>query len=78
MTKAVAEYETALAICPDYADAHCNYGNTLVQLGQYNAAMAEYRKALAIQPDRLNVAAVLSHLEEIEAERERQKGKGGK
>ena len=80
---AVAEYERALAICPEYANAHFNYGNALVAhgndllvLGQTDKAIAEYRKALEICPTLANVAVVLSHLEQVKAEEERQKRKG--
>ena len=41
----------ALAIKPDYAEAHNNLGNTLRDLGQLDEAVASYRKALVIKPD---------------------------
>jgi predicted O-linked N-acetylglucosamine transferase (SPINDLY family) len=41
----------ALAIKPDYGDAHNNLGTALEDLGKMDEAVASYRKALAIKPD---------------------------
>jgi tetratricopeptide (TPR) repeat protein len=41
----------ALAIKPDYADAHSNLGNALKEQGKLDEAVASYHKALAIKPD---------------------------
>ena len=41
----------ALAIKPDYAEAHINLGNALQELGKLDEAVASYRKALAIKPE---------------------------
>ena len=41
----------AVALKPDYADAHYNLGNTLKELGQSAAAVKSYEKALAVKPD---------------------------
>ena len=35
-------YERAIALQPDYAQAHCNLGLTLLQLGDYPRGFAEY------------------------------------
>jgi tetratricopeptide (TPR) repeat protein len=48
---AVKRYEQALAIKPDYAEAHYNLGNTLKELGQLEAASNSYERALTIKPD---------------------------
>ena len=49
---AIAEFEAALRILPDYADAHYNLGNALAQMpGRGPDAMGEYRRALRIEPD---------------------------
>ena len=67
----MAEYRAALAIDPDYAEAHYNLGNALLIRGRVPAAVAEYRRALAIRPDfakaRHNLEIVLSHWEEHRA-----------
>ena len=41
----------ALAIKPDYADAHNNLGNTLKEQGKLDDAVASYLKAINIKPD---------------------------
>ena len=41
----------ALAIKPDYADAHCNLGGALNDLGKFDEAVASCHKALAIKPN---------------------------
>ena len=47
----MASYHKALAIKPDYAEAHNNLGNALKDLGKLDEAVASYHKALAIKPD---------------------------
>jgi cytochrome c-type biogenesis protein CcmH/NrfG len=49
--RAIAQFERALRIKPDYAGAHNNLGNALSQIGQTEQAIAHYQLALAIQPD---------------------------
>ena len=41
----------ALAIKPDYAEAHSNLGNALQDLGRLDEAVASYQKALSLKPD---------------------------
>jgi tetratricopeptide (TPR) repeat protein len=49
---AIAEYQAALRIDPDYVDAHNNLGNALSQIpGRLPDAMAEYQAALRINPN---------------------------
>jgi len=47
---ALACYERALAIKPDFAEVHNNRGNLLNRLGQHDGAIASFRKALQIKP----------------------------
>jgi predicted O-linked N-acetylglucosamine transferase (SPINDLY family) len=47
---AVKSYMKALAIEPDYAEAHNNLGITLDALGRFEDAEASYKKALTIAP----------------------------
>jgi tetratricopeptide (TPR) repeat protein len=51
LDEAIAQYQTALEIQPDFAYAHNNLGNALRQKGQVPEALAQYRKALELQPD---------------------------
>jgi tetratricopeptide (TPR) repeat protein len=48
---AIDAYKKALAIKPDYAEAHYNMGNTLKVLGMQEAAIQAYTKAIATKPD---------------------------
>jgi tetratricopeptide (TPR) repeat protein len=49
---AIAEYQAALRIEPDFAEAHVNLANTLAQTpGRLSEAIAEYEAALRIRPD---------------------------
>lgn len=41
----------ALAVQPDYVDAHCNLGNALKKLGHLEDAAESYRKALKMKPN---------------------------
>ena len=41
----------ALAIKPDFAEAHSNLGNALKDLGKLDEAVTSYNKALTIKPD---------------------------
>jgi tetratricopeptide (TPR) repeat protein len=50
--EAIAQYETALRIKPDYAEAHNNLGLVLSEIaGRLPDAIAEYETALRIKPD---------------------------
>ena len=49
--KAIQSFENAIAIKPDYAEAHNNLGATLQELGRLDMAVKNYEKALAIKPD---------------------------
>ena len=48
---AVKDYEKALALKPDYAEALYNLGITLRELDQIDAAIKSYKQALTIKPD---------------------------
>ena len=51
MDEAIAHYQKALQIKPDYAEARNNLGNALLQKGKVDEAIAQYQKALQIKPD---------------------------
>ena len=51
LEEAIAHYQKALEIQPDYAYAHNNLGNALRQRGQVREALAHYQKAVELQPD---------------------------
>jgi tetratricopeptide (TPR) repeat protein len=50
--EAVAHFQAALRLKPDYAAAHYNYGNALLSMpGRVNDALAENEAALRLRPD---------------------------
>ena len=49
--EAIAHYEQALRINPDYAEAHNNLGLLLAQTGRIEEAIAHFEQALRIKPD---------------------------
>ncbi len=67
---ALASYDTAIALEPDFAMAHNNRGNALGDLKRPEEALASYRKAIALKPDYaeayLNQAFCLLLLERFE------------
>ena len=60
----------AVAIAPDYIDAHNNLGNALGELGRMDEAAASFRKALALDPNfaeaHRNLAGIKKHSEHDE------------
>lgn len=44
-------YQRAIALCPDYAEAHNNLADAFEHLARYDEAIAEYRKAMQLNPD---------------------------
>ncbi len=49
--EAIAHFQKALQIYPDYAGAHNNLGNALIKKGSVDEAIAHYQRALQITPD---------------------------
>jgi len=48
---ALQKFKEAIALCPDFAEAHCNYGNMLMHAGQVEQALPEFQRAVEIKPD---------------------------
>jgi predicted O-linked N-acetylglucosamine transferase (SPINDLY family)/ADP-heptose:LPS heptosyltransferase len=51
LENALASYEQAISINPNYARAYSNRGNVLQSLQRFQEAIASYDKALALKPD---------------------------
>ena len=51
LNEAVTNYRRALAIKPNFAEAHNNLGNALKDLRRLDEATASCQKALNIKPD---------------------------
>ena len=51
MRDAIAEYQRAVQIYPNYAEAHNNLGAILLQSGRTTEAVVEYQAAVRLDPD---------------------------
>jgi tetratricopeptide (TPR) repeat protein len=49
--EALSSYARAVAVKPDYVEAHFNRGELLQRLVRYREALSSYDRALAIKPD---------------------------
>ncbi|HXG11259.1 MAG TPA: tetratricopeptide repeat protein [Gemmataceae bacterium] len=62
--EAVARFQEALRLRPDYAEAHYNIGIVRAEQGRTDEAIASYREALRLNPDyapaHINLGAVLA------------------
>ncbi len=48
---ALARFQQAVALRPDYVEAHYNLGNMLHEQGQLDRAVASFEQVIALQPD---------------------------
>ncbi len=53
MQDAIAHFQEAVRIKPDYANAHYNLGNALEQNGRVQDAITQYEEALRLNPSPL-------------------------
>ena len=49
--EAISQFQQAVRIDPDYADAHSNLGFALNKMGKVDEAIAQYQQAVQIDPD---------------------------
>jgi Tfp pilus assembly protein PilF len=59
----VSAHERAVALAPSSADAHDEYGVTLLRLGRDAAAEQHIRRALALEPNRASALRAFAELE---------------
>ena len=68
---AIAAYDVAIRLKPDYAAAHCNRGSLYYALGNYTAALHDYDSAIRLKPERsegyFNRAVTHFHLQHYTA-----------
>ncbi len=66
LQEAIAEYETALRIDPEYVDAHNNLGTAFAQSGRISEALPHFEAAVRLQPDspeaQMNLAGALDEI----------------
>jgi tetratricopeptide (TPR) repeat protein len=51
LDEAVQDYDTAIALNPDYAEAYVNRGAAYADSNRFNEALQDYSRAVALQPD---------------------------
>jgi predicted O-linked N-acetylglucosamine transferase (SPINDLY family) len=68
---AVASFDKAIALKPDYAEAYSNRGNALLALKQLDAAVVSFNKAIALKPGYAeayyNRGVALKELQQLDA-----------
>ena len=68
--EAISYYKMAIKFKPDFAEAHNNLGNALVQKGEVKEAINHYRKTLRLKPGLVsvqkNLEMALLRIEKIE------------
>ena len=62
---ALACYEEALRLRPDYAVAHYNLGNTLLKLRRWSEAKRHFAEAVRLAPDLGAAREMLEHLQDV-------------
>jgi tetratricopeptide (TPR) repeat protein len=61
--EAIAQYQEAIRISPDYFEAHMNLAGLLSRIpGRGNEAIVEYQEALRIRPEMEEVREILERL----------------
>lgn len=50
LSEAIEQYQKALIVKPNYAEAHNNYGSALALLGHSSEAIDQFRQAIKIEP----------------------------
>lgn len=61
-SEAVAAYQKAIKLDPNYQTAYANLGVAYYQLGEFDRAASQYKKALELNPDDIEVAYNLGAL----------------
>jgi tetratricopeptide (TPR) repeat protein len=51
LPEAIAEYEQAVRIKPDYVEAHFNLGLALEKMGRVPESIEHYQQVLKLRPD---------------------------
>ena len=66
--EAEVSYNQAIALTPDFAEAHYSLGITLQQLGRFDEALARYTQAIALKPDFAEAHRLLTSIKIFDAQ----------
>ncbi len=72
--EAMAHYEHALRIRPDFADAHHNWGAALNEQGKLDEAVRHYQEALRLDPNRHDTYVNLAFVRDQQGKTEEARG----
>jgi protein O-mannosyl-transferase len=61
-TEAISQYQEAVRLKPDFAEAHNNLGNALGMKGQTDEAIHQYQEAIRLKPDLVDAHGNLAKL----------------
>ncbi len=62
---AIADFDRAIEVQPDYAEAYSNRGEAYEDKGDYERAIADYGRAIELQPDVAEAARNLRRLRKL-------------
>jgi tetratricopeptide (TPR) repeat protein len=65
-SEAIDQYEQALRINPDYAEAHNNLGAALGQMGRISEAIEQLKAALRVNPNYIDAQNNLTKLQGLQ------------
>ena len=65
---ALVSYNQAIALKPDFAEAHSNIGITLQELGRFDDAITSYNPAIALKPDYAEAHRLLASMKKFDAQ----------
>jgi Flp pilus assembly protein TadD len=66
VSEAIAQYQQALRVSPDFAEAHNNLGGALQMAGRLTEAMDQYEQALRLKPDLVSARNNLARLQALQ------------
>jgi tetratricopeptide (TPR) repeat protein len=70
LDEAETSYKQAIALKPDFVEAHSNLGKTLQELGRLDKAELSYKQAIALKPDFAEAHSMLTSVKKFDAQDE--------
>ncbi len=71
LSGAIKMFENAVAIKPDYSEAHKNLGISLKELGKFDAAVISFKKSITLEPNNVdthyNLAVTLKAMNDLDS-----------